>query len=184
MAPADCWACAMPPQPAFWSACDGGSEKISGAGDQSRNKAVLGCRGPRQVHDQALHVLRRAALLSALHLPVLFLRQDGVGRSFRRSFDLYFQPDAEIAEWALRHRLRYLKGRSLAANQYRRLRHRYFEDRPEGEGGIQADRRRAAAVLYAGVSFALSPCGRGRQPKGCRVRGLSPRTRWICGANP
>ena len=26
------------------------------------------------------------------------------------------------------------------------------EDRPEGQGGVQADRRRAAAVLYAGVS--------------------------------
>ena len=52
---------------------------------------------------------------------------------------------------ALRDRLRHAEGRPVAADQFRRLRHGQAEDRPEGQGGVQADRRRAAAVLYAGV---------------------------------
>ena len=51
----------------------------------------------------------------------------------------------------LRDRLRHAEGRPVAADQHRRLRHGQAEDRPEGEGGVQADRRRAAAVLHAGV---------------------------------
>ena len=51
----------------------------------------------RQVHDQALHRLRRAALFPALDLPVLLLRQDGVGGKLGRGHDLHLQPDAQIA---------------------------------------------------------------------------------------
>ena len=35
------------------------------------------------------------------------------------------------------------------------------EDRPEGEGGVQADRRRAAAVLHAGLDFPSPLVGEG-----------------------
>jgi hypothetical protein len=56
----------MPPQPAFWSACDGRQQEISRAGDQSGNRTVLGSGQAGQVHDQALHRLRRAALFSAI----------------------------------------------------------------------------------------------------------------------
>jgi len=52
------------------------SQEISGAARQSRNQTVLGRRSARQVPDQALHGLRRAALFSALGLPVLLFRQD------------------------------------------------------------------------------------------------------------
>src|SRR3974377_239899 len=74
-----------------------------------------------------------------------------MGGEFRRSHDLHFQPDAEISERALRDRLRDAEGGTVAADQYRRLRYRQAQDRPEGEGGVQADRRRATAVLHAGV---------------------------------
>ena len=39
----------MPPQPAFWSACDGRSQEISDAGHQSGDRAVLGSRQAGQV---------------------------------------------------------------------------------------------------------------------------------------
>ena len=42
-----------------------------------------------------------------------------------------------------------------AADQFRRLRHEQPEDRPEGESRVQANRRRTAAVLYAGVRLKL-----------------------------
>jgi hypothetical protein len=43
----------------------------------------LGSRQAGQVHDQALHRLRRAALFSALHLSVLFFRQNRVKVVFK-----------------------------------------------------------------------------------------------------
>src|SRR5229473_4894734 len=101
--------------------------------------------------------MRRAALFSALDLSVLFFRQDGMGAKLGRGHDLYLQPDAQIGDRTLRDRLRHLEGRPVAADQLRRLRPRQTEDRPEGQGGVQANRRRTAAVLYAGVSFFLLP---------------------------
>ena len=62
---------------------------------------------------------------------------------------------------ALRDRLCHAEGGPVAADQYRRLRPRQTEDRPEGQGGVQADRRRAAAVLYAGVRLYRLPWERG-----------------------
>src|SRR5258708_35641508 len=154
-------------RPPFWSACDDGAKKISGAGDESRNRSVLGSGQTRQIPDQALHCVRRAALFSALDLSVLLFRQDGVGGELGRGHDLYLQPDAQIGERTLRDRLCDVEGRSVAANQFRRLRSGKIEDRPEGQGGFQADRRRAVAVLYAGLSYVLTftPCGRRLQPK-------------------
>src|SRR5258708_10463669 len=164
---ADGWGYAARTRPPFWSACDDGAKKISGRGDERRNRSVLGSGQTRQIPDQALHCVRRAALFSALDLSVLLFRQDGVGGELGRGHDLYLQPDAQIGERTLRDRLCDVEGRSVAANQFRRLRSGKIEDRPEGQGGVQADRRRAVAVLYAGVSYVLtfSPCGRRWQPK-------------------
>src|SRR5258708_15126590 len=92
-------------RPPFWSACDDGAKKISGAGDESRNRSVLGSGQTRQIPDQALHCVRRAALFSALDLSVLLFRQDGVGGELGRGHDLYLQPDAQIGERALRYRV-------------------------------------------------------------------------------
>ena len=142
--------------------------------DQSRDRAVLGSGQAGQVHDQALHRLRRAALLSALDLPVLLLRQDGVGGKLGRGHDLHLQPDAQIADRAVRDRLRHAEGRPVAADQFRRLRPGQAEDRPEGEGGVQADRRRAAAVLHAGLT---STFARGRGARRSNGSGSSPRKR-------
>src|SRR6185369_2920260 len=60
------------------------------------------------------------------------------------------------ADRPLRHRLRHAEGRPVGADQLRRLRSREAEDRTEGESGVQADRRRAAAVLHAGVGRSSS----------------------------
>ena len=75
---------------------------------------------------------------------------------------------------ALCDRLCHAEGGAVAADQFRRLRHRQAEDRPEGEGGVQADRRRAAAVLYAGVKLPSPLVGEGGS-EGCRMRGSSRR---------
>ena len=60
---------------------------------------------------------------------------------------------------ALRDRLRHAGGRARAADQHRRLRTRQAEDRAGGEGGVQADRRRAAADVHAGVSSRMATPG-------------------------
>src|SRR5258708_17081961 len=146
-----CWGYATRFRPPFWSACDDGAKKISGAGDESRNRSVLGSGQTRQIPDQALHRVRRGALFSALDLSVVLFRKDGVGGELGRGHDLYLQPDAQIGQRTLRDRLCHLEGGPFAADQFRRLRHGQVEDRPEGQGGVQADRRRAAAVLHAGV---------------------------------
>ena len=124
-----------------------------------------------QVPDQALHRLRRAALFPARDLPVLFLRQDGVGGELGRGRDLHVQPDAQIPDRALCDRLCHAEGRPVGADQLRRLRVGEAEDRPEGEGGVQADRRRAAAVLHAGVSSSLLPLWEKVAAAGRRMRG-------------
>src|SRR5258708_31032109 len=100
--PAVCLGYATRLRPPFWSACDDGAKKISGAGDQSRNRSVLGSGQTRQIPDQALHGVRRAALFSAIDLSVLLFRQDGVGGELGRGHHLYVQPDAQIAERSLR----------------------------------------------------------------------------------
>src|ERR1041385_1667118 len=137
MAPAACSACAMPPRRRFWSACDDRTEKISAPAAESGDKTVLGCGCARQIPDQALHRLRRAALLSALDLSVLLLRQDGVGGKFGRGDDLYLQPDAQIGNGTLRDRLCHAEGRSVAANQFCRLRSDETQHRPEGKSRFQ-----------------------------------------------
>ena len=73
------------------------------------------------------------------------------------------------ADRALRDRLCHAEGRAVAADQHRRLRHRQAEDRPEGEGGVQADRRRAAAVLHAGLDVPSPLAGEGGAKR--RMRG-------------
>src|ERR1700716_3682729 len=155
MAPAACSAFATPHRPAFWSARDGLYREISDPAGQSRNKTSLGADRRGQAADKTLHDLRRGALLSALDLPVLLLRQDSVGRKLGRGRDLYFQPDAQVRKRALRDRLRHAEGGPVAADQFRRLRHEKPEGRPKGKGGVQDHRRRTAAVLYAGVSYPL-----------------------------
>src|SRR3954467_1462125 len=122
MVPADCSAFATPPRTPSWSAYDDRDKKISGAAGQSGNRAVLGSREAGQVSDQALYRLRRAALFSALDLPVLLFRPDGVGGKLGRGNDLYLQPDAQIGERALCDRLRHAEGRAVAADQFRRPR--------------------------------------------------------------
>src|ERR1700730_5027589 len=174
-APADCSGYATRRRPPFWSACDDGAKEISDSRDESRNRTVLGGGQAGQVHDQALHRVRRSTLFPALDLSVLLFRQDGVGAELGRGHDLYFQLDAQIRERPLRDRLRDLERRSLAADQFCRLRSGKIEDRPEGEGGVQADRRRAAAVLHAGVDYP-PPLWRRVAAEGSRVRG------WIRGA--
>src|SRR6266851_3283072 len=167
-APAACSGFATPHRPAFWSACDGQHREIPDAAGQSGDTTVLGCDGRGQVADQALHRLWRAALLSAHAVPVLLLRQNGVGRKLGRGRDLYLQPDAQVRERSLCDRLRHVEGRPIAADQFRRLRHGQIEDRPEGQGGVQDHRWPAAAVLYAGVRLRLRTkpaTQRGRHPR-------------------
>src|SRR5260370_35486595 len=100
-----CWGYPTGFRPPFWSACDDGAKKISGAGDESRNRSVLGSGQTRQIPDQALHCVRRAALFSALDLSVLLFRQDGVGGELGRGHDLYLQPEAQIGERTVRDQL-------------------------------------------------------------------------------
>ena len=107
------------------------------------------------VDGRALHGVQRAALLSALDLSVLFFRQDGVGRKLGRGRDLHLQPDAQIGERPLRHRLRQAEGRPGGADQLRRLRLACVENRPEGQGRLQADRWRAVAALHAGLMLGV-----------------------------
>ena len=62
------------------------------------------------------------------------------------------------ASGPFRDRVRDAEGGAVAADQYRRLRHGQAQDRPEGESGVEADRRRATAVLHAGLrSYSLLP---------------------------
>ncbi len=85
----------------------------------------------------------------------------------RRGHGLHLQPDAEVADRSLRDRLCDAEGRSVAADQHRRLRSGEGEDRPEGEGGVEANRRRPAAVLHAGLELTpFSLVGEGAQRKG------------------
>ncbi len=77
------------------------------------------------------------------------------------------------ADRALCDRLCHAEGRPVAADQLRRLRHGQVEDRPEGQGGVQADRRRAAAVLHAGVAVYLSRCGERSANEVSRIRGTA-----------
>src|SRR5579859_637139 len=82
-----------------------------------------------------------------------------MGGEFRRGDDLHLQPDAEIADRALRDRLCHAEGGPVAADQLRRLRSDGAEDRPEGEGGVQADRRRTTALLHYDLSHRHVACG-------------------------
>ena len=122
---------------------------------------VLGSGQGRQVHDQALHRLRRAALLPALDLPVLLLRQDGVGRELPGEATIYtysLMRKSPTGPYAIAY-VTLKEGPSLQTNIVD-CDLDEPEDRPEGEGGVEANRRRAAAVLHGGLILPFSPCGR------------------------
>src|SRR5438477_11227902 len=101
MAPAACSACATPHRPAFWSARDGHQSEISDAAGQYGKQAFLEAGGQRRAPDQSMHSMRQSASLYTFALPVLLLRQDGLGRKLGRGPDHYLQVDEQIGQCPL-----------------------------------------------------------------------------------